>query len=525
MPQLEQTNNEKLTKTELIFLILAATVTITVLSTCSPLYPFNLWDDVNCFFTLGRGIIHGKVPYRDLYEQKGPLLYFIYALAALINDKTFVGPWIIECVMASFFSVFSWKTAKLFVKPERFAIALVPVLNALIYTVYMFNYGGNAEELCFPLITAAFYIGLRSIVKGDGLPLNREAVACGLITSALFWIKYTFIGFMAGFCIYILVLTIKRKDFVRLWSLVWRFLLGFIVITVPILIYFLATGSLKYLLEAYFYNNIFLYHNVKSATSGIQSIPVVNNIYITVIYLIVISIMYPVFGALLILSIISLFFSGRKNYKKTLFFFGITFLLQSVTIYLKSNVYYYSYILSYCFCLILIPLIIGLNALGKAFKKQTMILKVLVCVLLLAVYTVTLLLNKNTFLFLKNKDDVAQYRIAQTINQTPDAKVLTYDIMDSGFFTAAGILPANRFYCYLNIEHGYPAVLEEQTRLIREGYFDYIVTDCLFESNWNNYEVVQTETDLIVDFRGTKRFEGYKLYKRIKPGVTFPEPR
>ena len=65
---------DKLTKTELAIPVISAIVTITVVSTCSPLYPFNPWDDANCFFTLGRGIIHGLVPYRDLYEQKGPLL-------------------------------------------------------------------------------------------------------------------------------------------------------------------------------------------------------------------------------------------------------------------------------------------------------------------------------------------------------------------------------------------------------------------------------------------------------------------
>jgi len=84
-----------LSRTELIILIVSAVVTITVVSTCSPLFPFNPWDDANCFFTLGRGIIHGKVPYRDLYEQKGPLLYFLYALAALISEKSFTGAWII----------------------------------------------------------------------------------------------------------------------------------------------------------------------------------------------------------------------------------------------------------------------------------------------------------------------------------------------------------------------------------------------------------------------------------------------
>ena len=96
----------KLTKSELAILVISAAVTITVVSASSPLYPFNPWDDANCFFTVGRGIIHGLVPYRDLYEQKGPLLYFIYALAALISEKSFIGAWIAECVMASLFAVF-----------------------------------------------------------------------------------------------------------------------------------------------------------------------------------------------------------------------------------------------------------------------------------------------------------------------------------------------------------------------------------------------------------------------------------
>ena len=172
-------DKSKLTKMELIFLIIAATLTITIVSTCSPLYPFNPWNDANCFFTVGRGIIHGRVPYRDLYEQKGPLLYFTYALAALINEKSFIGAWIAECVMASLFAIYSWKTAKLFTEPSKFALALMPVLLGVTYTTRLFNFGGNAEELCIPLLTIALYFGLRSIVEDDGLPNNTEAVLCG----------------------------------------------------------------------------------------------------------------------------------------------------------------------------------------------------------------------------------------------------------------------------------------------------------------------------------------------------------
>ena len=108
-------STSKLTTLELAVLIAAAVITITIVSACSPLFPFNPWDDTNCFFTLGRGIIHGVVPYRDLYEQKGPLLYFIYALTALISEKSFVGAWIVECIAAAFYSIFSWKIVKLYI--------------------------------------------------------------------------------------------------------------------------------------------------------------------------------------------------------------------------------------------------------------------------------------------------------------------------------------------------------------------------------------------------------------------------
>ena len=101
------TDKSKLTRFELIFLILAASLTITFVSTSSPLYPFNPWDDVNVFFTLGRGIKHGLVPYKDIFDHKGPLLYFIYFLAVLISEKSFVGVWLIECIAASVYAVFS----------------------------------------------------------------------------------------------------------------------------------------------------------------------------------------------------------------------------------------------------------------------------------------------------------------------------------------------------------------------------------------------------------------------------------
>ena len=508
-------DNSKLTRFELVFLLAAAIVTITVVSTCSPLYPFNPWDDANCFFTMGRGIIRGLVPYRDLYEQKGPILYFIYAAAALLSDKSFIGAWIMECIAACVFAVFSWKTAKLFTAPSRFTIFLAPVLLGVTYTIKMFNFGGNAEELCFPLLSVALYFALRSIVLNRNLPSNTEALICGIITAVLFWIKYTFIGFMAGFVICVIFFSVKQKEFRQLWSLIWRFIAGFMLVTAPVLIYFAVNNSLAYLWEAYFYNNIFLYFGTAEIHS-LESIPVVNLIYVPLYDFVKSAENYPAYGVLLTVSVISVFAAGKEYRKRLLFIFAVTYIFAMETAFTKTTIiYYYGYILSYCFAFVLIPLIKGLNKLESSYKKNTGFIKLLISAFLSVTFIFFLANCKNLYLMLKPKTFLSQFRIAETINQTPDAKILTYDVMDSGFYTSAGLMPQNRFFCYLNIEENYPAIREEQDRLVREGYFDYIVTSYFFNYDLEKYELVQEESSVYIDFTGEGILDGYKLYKRI----------
>ena len=75
----------------LLFSMGIAALFLLIHSKSSPLYAMNDWVDVHCFFTMGRGILDGQVPYMDLYEQKGPVLYFLFALAALIDGALLAG--------------------------------------------------------------------------------------------------------------------------------------------------------------------------------------------------------------------------------------------------------------------------------------------------------------------------------------------------------------------------------------------------------------------------------------------------
>lgn len=76
--------------------LVSAALIVAVCSRSSFLYAFNIWDDVNSYFTVGKCIFRGFVPYRDLFDQKGIMLYFIYGLASLISPTTFIGVYILR---------------------------------------------------------------------------------------------------------------------------------------------------------------------------------------------------------------------------------------------------------------------------------------------------------------------------------------------------------------------------------------------------------------------------------------------
>ena len=85
------------------YCLLCAIIFLFVCSKSSPLYPMNNWNDANSFFTMGKGMANGLIIYQDLFEQKGPLLYLLHAIAYLISNQTFLGIFIFEVISFSIF--------------------------------------------------------------------------------------------------------------------------------------------------------------------------------------------------------------------------------------------------------------------------------------------------------------------------------------------------------------------------------------------------------------------------------------
>ncbi len=504
-----------LKRSELLILLISAVVIMLFVSASSPLYPFNVWDDTNVYFSVGRGILEGSVPYRDLYEQKGPIFLFMYALSALISRTDFTGLWVFECLAAFVFAVFSWKSVKLFVDPPVFVTGIVPVYMSAVYTIGMFNFGGSTEEFCFPLLSVALYIALKMIRRAGGtLPSSSEALVCGIITSILFWTKYTFLGFMAGFILIIIIKAVKYRKIKELGKDILFFLTGFVALSVPVFIYFGVNGALSSLWDSYFINNIFNYY-ASTEYSGIYAYAFVRFFMFPVMGLITSFRMFPDYAVMMLLSLAGVIFFERKYRKDVLIMVLVTMFVSLKFIFSRSIfIYYYGYILSFFFVFALILVVRGIKFLLDYKKERYKIIQLL-SVLCFAVITANLLfLCKNIYLISVDKEDLSQFKFAQIINQTEDAKIITYDIIDGGFYLASGVSPCNRYFTYMNFIENNEEAIEEQDRLVEEGYFDYIIT--YYDGyDWDNYELISQSEDDYCDY--TKEFYvvRYCIYQRV----------
>ena len=100
----------------------------------SPLHTFNPFTDFNWFVTMGRGIVAGKVPYRDLFDHKGPITYFVFAIAGLFPNYQ-IAVWCIEIICISLYLYFCYRIARKFLSPWL-SLAVVPLMMMVLSTNY-----------------------------------------------------------------------------------------------------------------------------------------------------------------------------------------------------------------------------------------------------------------------------------------------------------------------------------------------------------------------------------------------------
>ena len=239
---------------------------ITIGSKNSPLYLINDWYDAQAFMTMGKGLINGLIPYKDLFEQKGPILYFIYALANLISTKTFFGVYLIEIFSFTAFLAYVRKTIKLFFIVKYVYLSIM-LLTFAILMLKPFGHGSAAEELCLPFFMYSIYSLFKYLKTGS--IKKREIFVNGLMAGIILWTKYTLLGFHFILAATYFFVEFFNKKYKKAFISSLLFLAGMASISIPILIYFLIHGALKELFNVYFIINMTAYSRIDSTLTKI----------------------------------------------------------------------------------------------------------------------------------------------------------------------------------------------------------------------------------------------------------------
>lgn len=458
-----------------VFIALTAFLTLFLNSKCSPLYPFNDWVDPNTMFTVGKGVLKGYVPYRDLFEQKGPLLIFLHTFGAAISYRSFIGIWIFELINCYFFLHLAYKTAALFFGKK--SVVMIPFLSAVIFSPYAFRTGDTGEEFALPLIAFALYIGFRSI-KNNSLPTLKEFFLTGITSGAVFWMKYTMLGFYIGWFIFFLFQAILQKKLLHLIKGCGLILCAVFLWGIPIFVYFIANHSLDSMLNSYFFDNFKYYSQGYSLEEKMRI-----GVWSLQVY----------FKAAMILAAAGLIWLAVRRKFKHL----ILALLSSFSSFF---VIYYASVRGPYYCLPLgVFTILGLCGLldlamaipylkSISYQRYTSILAgALLSGLLILCY-----FSDNLRFLEYPREEMFQFQMKKIIEDSgiENPTVFCYHVLDVGVNTVAGLIPNLRFFCEFNFENR-TDYEEEQARYVEEQIPDFIIARTKHEDDYptfDNYE-------------------------------------
>ena len=454
-----------------VFCFFIALLFLCVATKSSTLYPFNDWVDTNASFTMGKAMMNGQVLYRDIFDQRGPLLYFIFGLAYLISNTNFLGVFIFEVLYFSVFLYFSLKIFLLFLDIEYGLIAL-PLLAVSVLNLTSFSHGGSPEELSLPMLTASLYFLLKYFIVEYPKPMPSKWILInGLIAGCVLWIKFSLLGFWFGWMISIFIILLINHGFLQAMKAGLVFMLGMVIATLPWLIYF---GFHNAILD---WINAYILINITSYTDYSEKISLIPNLKYIPIKFFGHLLLNPFIVGHLYLGFI-VFLSNNKFTKQVYMRLGILvcalFLSISVYGFGKSHPYYFLIFSPFLILSFVVLLTFAYQNFGKI--ESSKLLSIILIIVMASTFSYILLFHHNSYMLEVDQEELVQYNFASIINKTEDATLLNYGELDGGFYTATNITPNVRFFQKQNIEEEkFPLGSEEQNRYIEEKLVEFVV--------------------------------------------------
>lgn len=456
---------------------------VTLFCKSSPIYPICDLPDANTWLIQAKQVLSGLVPYKDIYEHKGPLQIFAYLFAALPCFNRFEGLYITELVLFIIYSIGVYKTSKLF--GEKYNLLATIISIFVISLSSAFSSTGSSEELLLSTFIWSVYFMVKNI-QSNQIFKPFDVLLIGAFCAIRLWTKYNLCFFDVILVVYVLAYYIKNKW--NIWKTILYYILGFACVTVPLLIYFAVKGALYDLFYVYFYIVIFKYY------TAVGSIHNYNTFIIKALTVMpVILCMLP--------NIIDI---RSKNRKKEDVFYLITFFLFLIYIVYSSTWWSYYFLDLFAFLIFFVT---------KSLNNKP---KFSLPILIVVIASMFVINSSQIETFKFDKSEYKQFEIAEIVNSVDNPKLYYYQAENGGFYIYSDTMPFTRYFTNYNINA--EEATNERQKVIENKEADFVLSKQPQELE--GYILVKETPipnwDVVFEEKFNKGYKQYYLYEKAE---------
>lgn len=232
--------------------------------TTSPLYehhPFWFHGDSGIFQEMGVCLAQGGTPYVDLFDHKGPILWFIQALGIWISPHWGL---VLLQTISLFFTLLLWYKTSNWLLNKKVISAIISLFG-LLFLLAFYQRGNLCEEWCLSFVSLPIYIYVKRLTnKEEHKPIysHRDSFIIGICVGILSMIRLNNTAPIVGFVLWHFILCIKNKEYGRLWIDVASICGGMIIVFILCSIFYLIkagwTGVYEMIYGTFIFNFLYI---------------------------------------------------------------------------------------------------------------------------------------------------------------------------------------------------------------------------------------------------------------------------
>lgn len=419
--------------------------------------------DSSVFYTIGRGIVQGKVAYKDLFDHKGLYLYLLNALGVLISDWHMLGLWLVETlfVLADCFLI-SRITRKMGLTDRT---ALLTVLLTMAFAACYWE-GGNLTETYGLLPELISFSVLLNMFQDDtemSFPAPRMFVL-GICAGVELFLRANMVMAWIPVAVIVIGLELRGRRLRNAWMIFMYGLLGVLTASAIPLVYCLKHDCLA---EMFFASVLFNLRYLANGPRGSAFLLYpINTCFFLVAFLV---------GTC---SVILGWWKWKSRIDWCMFAFS--FLLAVVSVLLSGRLFVH-------YNLYLLPFVIPfLSWIEESLQRWLRLRWRLV--LLIMIVTMTIGLNssfardtvKKMFHYSGTDYSSRQLIVERIEKDYPDETNLLVANGSAWYYARFGLVPEEKFFYLPTVRYSvFPDAIDAQAEAVRDGRPDILILEWL----------------------------------------------